>query len=340
MNWSTVDRARTYNLKRSTTQDGTYETILSNTTDLEFEDTGLLPATIYYYKLSASNYAGEGDDSTPVAVTTNNLAAPSSVTGETIAFGDAEVKLKWNFQYDAVYNVKRSESESGPFSSIATALTDTIYIDNTVNNGSTYYYVITAENDIAESDPSNLLKATPGIGQHAYWTLDERSGLIAHDKWGGFNGELESDGLWAENGKFGSAVSFDGIAGSYLKIADGAVSSLNDFTISCWVKLTQSTANSRIFDFGSGTATFMMFCPNYGDNQIRYKITYGGQSVDLKLPYTFSLNTWTHIAITQSGSTLKIYADGELLGSTNTDLTPSGMGITTDNYLGKSQMAK
>ena len=49
-------------------------------------------------------------------------------------------------------------------------------------------------------------------------------------------------------------------------------------------------------------------------------------------------NVWTHVAITHSGNTGVLYVDGVPVGTNSTmTLTPSDLGMTTQNYIGKSQ---
>lgn len=76
--------------------------------------------------------------------------------------GNAEVNLSWNAIDGAVgYNVKRSNTKGGPYTTIASGVTDTNYVDTAVTNGVTYYYVVTAITGTGESAKSNEAAATP-----------------------------------------------------------------------------------------------------------------------------------------------------------------------------------
>lgn len=76
--------------------------------------------------------------------------------------GDASVNLSW-LQVEGVqtYTLKRSTTSSGPYEIIADGLTGTTYRDEDVNNGVTYYYIITALNDVGVSEISNEATGTP-----------------------------------------------------------------------------------------------------------------------------------------------------------------------------------
>ncbi|MHC4744798.1 MAG: PA14 domain-containing protein [Planctomycetota bacterium] len=90
---------------------------------------------------------------------------PAAPTGLTATPGDAQVSLDWddNSEPDlAGYDAYRSTNSGGPYNVIAADLTSSDYVDNTVSNGTTYYYVITAiDTSQNESDYSNEDSATP-----------------------------------------------------------------------------------------------------------------------------------------------------------------------------------
>lgn len=76
--------------------------------------------------------------------------------------GDTRVELRWEAVNGASsYSVKRSTSSGGPYTTLASGLTGTTYVDTTVSNGIAFYYVVTALNSAGESAPSNEVSATP-----------------------------------------------------------------------------------------------------------------------------------------------------------------------------------
>ena len=87
---------------------------------------------------------------------------PSAPTGVVAAGGDALVALSWTASSGATgYNVKRSDFNLGPYSTIAAGVTATKYTDTTVRNGTPYYYVVTAIGAGGESSNSSQASATP-----------------------------------------------------------------------------------------------------------------------------------------------------------------------------------
>lgn len=81
----------------------------------------------------------------------------------TATAGKAKVDLSWTASEGATsYNVKRSTTAGGPYTTIATVTNSAItYTDSDVTNDTTYYYVVSAVNDSGESENSNEVSATP-----------------------------------------------------------------------------------------------------------------------------------------------------------------------------------
>ena len=88
-------------------------------------------------------------------------SAPATPTGLSAAAGNALVSLNWNASSGATgYYVKRSTTSGGPYAQIATQAS-TGYSDNTVTNGTKYFYVVSAYNSYGESANSAEVSATP-----------------------------------------------------------------------------------------------------------------------------------------------------------------------------------
>jgi len=161
LSWSTVQNATSYQVKRATTEGGPYTTIASEITESTYTDTGLTNGTTYYYVVTAVNSAGESANSNEASATPQE-PAPGVPTNLTAAAGDAQVVLSWDAVTGAAgYNVKRATTAGGPYTIIASDVTELTYTDTGLTNGTTYYYVVSALNAGGESTDSNEASATP-----------------------------------------------------------------------------------------------------------------------------------------------------------------------------------
>ncbi len=336
LNWDRAARARVYNLYRSDSEQGTYEKVAAYTNSRAFRDVGLLGNTTYYYKVSAVNTGGESPLSDAVAVTTRSYSVPGEVMGLRLGSGDGQVKLAWEEMYDAEFYIKRSASASGPFATIANTASNS-YTDTSVTNGMVYYYQVAAFNPAGEGADSDTFTAIPNLGQHLYYHFDHYSGISAHDIWGLYAGKQGTNASWGI-GYNNRGLVFNNTSTAYLTLEEGVMEGLDDFTISTWVKLISFGSWSRIFDFGNGEDSWMMLSPQSGSlNTLGYGVTHDGESHDVSVNYVFPKFKWVHIALVQEGDSSSIYADGVELGRGYMPVKPADLGLTTANYLGKSQ---
>jgi aryl-phospho-beta-D-glucosidase BglC (GH1 family) len=85
------------------------------------------------------------------AIPANLLATPTTV----------QITLNWSSAAGAAsYTVRRSTTNGGPYTVIATSVLATNWLDTTVANGTTYYYVVSAASPNGESVPSNQAAAS------------------------------------------------------------------------------------------------------------------------------------------------------------------------------------
>jgi fibronectin type 3 domain-containing protein len=162
LSWPAVAGADSYTLKRSAVSGGPYTTVATGITATSYADTSLTAQTAYYYVLCAVSAGVEGPASAEVsAVTEGTGIKPDVPTLLTATAGNARVTLNWQVPTGAVtYNLKRATTAGGPYTTVATGLTATSYIDSGLNNGTRYYYVVTAVAG-AESAPAAEVSDMP-----------------------------------------------------------------------------------------------------------------------------------------------------------------------------------
>ncbi len=150
----------------------------------------------------------------------------------------------------------------------------------------------------------------------------------------------------SSTGEIGNALSLSGSTSGSPGYATApgafatALGSMTNFTISAWVDPANLTEWSRVFDFGDNTNTYMFLTTANGSGDPRFAITTGSyqneQYVNGAMPLV--TNTWNFLAVTLSGSVATLYLNGVVIGTTSGfTLNPSSLGVTTQDYLGKSQ---
>ena len=141
----------------------------------------------------------------------------------------------------------------------------------------------------------------------------------------------------------GMAVAFNG-TDDFVEIPVGnLIASSTSLSIACWADFSNEGGNwQRLWDFGSGDGAnpYLFFCPRSGGNgPTRFAIrsaTVGEQIIDG--PSTLA-SGWQHVTVVIDGDAgiIQMYINGSLIVEGSTTVIPSDLGVTTQNYLGKSQ---
>ncbi|MDE3100193.1 MAG: NPCBM/NEW2 domain-containing protein, partial [Verrucomicrobiota bacterium] len=139
----------------------------SGITGTNFTQGSLSPATTNYYLVTAVNSCNESHYSDFTAAVT----PPAAPTALTATPGDNSVALGWTAPAGSTgFNVKRSLVSGGPYALIASNVVNAGYLDFSVTNGTTYYYVVSAIGVSGEGPDSAEAGATPAQPPTAYWT--------------------------------------------------------------------------------------------------------------------------------------------------------------------------
>ena len=305
-------------------------------------------ASIVYAGLAVTSH----DSSTACTATFDNVSVPGwtnsfpppAPTGLSATAGDRQVALSWASSSTATnYNVKRSLTNGGPYAVVSNVST-TNYTDSGLNQGTTYFYVVSAVNSVGESTNSIQVMATTFSGSlgsllHRY-SFSESGGSTFADSVGGpvWNGSLPSGGTLS-----GGQLALAASSLQYGSLPAGIVNGLSNLTVMTWVNLASVSDWTRLIEFGNGTETNLYLMPRNGiDGTLRFAITTNGSGDEQQINCDAVLSTgaWHQVAVSLRSGVGVMYLDGVAVGTNSSlTLTPSGLGITGNNSIGKSQYA-
>ena len=129
-----------------------------------FSDTGLAPATEYFYQVRACNSAGCSPFSEVASATTQSapLSAPNAPSGlSASALSSSQILLTWQDNSDNEEGFKIERDDGSGFVEIASVPSNqTSYLDDNLSPNTTYIYQVKAYNSAGESGYSNQAQAT------------------------------------------------------------------------------------------------------------------------------------------------------------------------------------
>jgi fibronectin type 3 domain-containing protein len=162
LTWTASTGATAYVVKRATVSGGPYTTLTSSATGVSYTSTSL-NGTQYFFVMDALNASGTSADTGEVTATP--VAAPGNLSATP---GNGNVTLSWSATAGAsAYTIKRSTTSGSGYTTLATGVSVTTFLDTTAVNGTTYYYVVSGTNGNGASTNSTQASATPQVSAPA-----------------------------------------------------------------------------------------------------------------------------------------------------------------------------
>ena len=284
-----------------------------------------------------SFYIGAGMDTPPkpdIVLTSGDSTPPDAPTSLSVSAEGARIILDWPDSSEVDlwgYTLYRSTNSGGPYTEIESALTDSTYTDRNIVNGTTYYYVVAA-NDLYGNQSSYSDEAHAVIG-NALVTYLKMEDNVSDDSGNG-NDAAATGGPEYATGNIGQAIILDGSDDFLALPAD--ILNTEDLTVAAWIYWNGGSDWQRIFDFGNDTAQYLFLTPCSYDDTLRFAIKNGGNEQVIETSPLPS-GEWVHVAVTLNGDTGTLYVNGTAMDSSSSiTIDPSDLN-PANNYIGKSQ---
>jgi len=183
--------------------------------------------------------------------------------------------------------------------------------------------------------------AQADVNPVGWWMLDDGAGTAVADSSANANhGVITGDAAWT-TGQFGGALSFDGTDDFVTLPIGSIISELGDTTVTTWADFSNAGgAWQRLWDFGSGTGIYMFLCARVNmDGVIRFAIRTASVGEQVVNTPDRLASGWHNITVVMDSADMmsRVYVDGAMVASGATLLLPKDLGVTTQNWLGKSQ---
>jgi hypothetical protein len=260
---------------------------------------GVYTAVVTFAAMDSTNYANVAGS---VAITVNP-PLPSMPTLLTATPSLGQVSLTWAAVAGATsYNVKRAPVTGGPYTTLgSTAVTN--YLDNTVSNGTTYFYVVSALN--AGGEGGNSAEASAGVPHVLPFveTFESRTlgNLNGQNGWTVFDAVVQT--ATAKGTKAASITSEAGYVEH--RFAGAATLAWTDFV---YMPVFSDQVPSGIDP--EGTAVFYF-------NTSGHAVVYNGQTPQTLTHEPITQGQWVRVTIKTDYATKKweLYVNGTLIGT-------------------------
>ncbi len=157
-------------------------------------------------------------------------------------------------------------------------------------------------------------RAAPAVLVAAY-PFDEGAGTTVTDYSGMGNHGTTAGATWSASGKFGGALSFNG-TGALVTIPDAASLDLTSgMTLEAWVKATTVSSAWRDVIYKGNDRYYLEGTSSNGGRPAA-GATVGTSNLEAYGTAALAANTWTHLAATYDGATMRLYVNGTLVSST------------------------
>ena len=291
-----------------------------------FGDTGLAPSTPYSYRVRATDAAGNlgsysnTGSATTLAPDTEPPTAPGPLAATAVS--GTQIDVSWGPATDntgvAGYRLERCQGVGcSIFSKFGFTITGTSYSDTGLSLDTSYSYIVRAQDAAGNLGPySNVatgrtLTTNPSLV--AAYSFDEGAGTTVADLSGHANTGTVVNAAWTTSGKFGKALVFNG-SNTMVTIPDSPSLRLTSgMTLEAWVNPPVNNTGWKDIVYKGNDNYYLEGATPSGVPMIG--ITVGGSPSEAFGTAPLPTNTWTFLAATYDGATLRFFVNGTQIAS-------------------------
>jgi len=266
-------------------------------------------------------------------------AAPTSVTAMS---GDTQATLSWTAPTVAVpvtdYLVQYSSNSGSSWTAFSrSASTATSATVTGLTNGTSYVFRVAAVNGVgtgsySSSSNSVTVGGDPYFSSVALLLRMDGTGNTFTDS-SGTPKTITASGNATQStaqSKFGGKSAYFAASGDYLSMS-GVNVGTSDFTIEMWVKTASSVQYAQLIgnENASTNEGFSLLINNNSSTGGQIALYRGGLVVSTPSG-DYSDDAWHHVAVSRSGTTVRLYVDGTLA---STGTSSSSFSSTAPMYI-------
>jgi hypothetical protein len=233
------------------------------------------------------------------------------------------------------YSVFRSTNSGGPYEIIARYVKDSVFVDNSVAPGITYFYALKAEDtSLNRSEYSAEVSAasTGGNSLLSHYSFENHTRDASDNL---LHAAISGSAAYTTRGEENNAVVLNG-SSTFLQLPH-TITNQSSITITAWVNFRGiNSVWQRIFDFGSDEQHYLFLTPRNPSNRMRFAIRNGGAEQTLDAP-ALPYFQWSHVGVVMGDEEVVLYVNGaRVAASSAISLRPDDV-QPLFNYIGRSQ---
>ncbi|HVY07504.1 MAG TPA: LamG-like jellyroll fold domain-containing protein [Burkholderiales bacterium] len=156
--------------------------------------------------------------------------------------------------------------------------------------------------------------ASAQTGLVAAYSFNEGAGTTVADVSGNGNNGTISGASWSTTGKFGNALTFNGTSARVTVANSTSLKLASGMTLEAWVYPTQTPTGWRAVIGKNVDGYYLMASTDVG-NRPGAGGTWTGGNQNTIAPSAIPVNTWTHLATTFDGATVRVFVNGVQVAS-------------------------